>query len=286
MARILIAGCGYLGSALGARLLSESHTVWGLRRRAGALPPGLRAIEADLSIPSTLRELPGELDFVVYAVAPGGRDEPLYRAACVDGLENLLEALRATGQHPSRLLFISSTAVYGQEKGEWVDEQSPTEPSHFSGRLLLEGEALALGGPFPGHVLRLGGIYGPRRAGLLDRVRSGRAVYRASPPRYLNRIHLADCVGALCHLLSLPDPAPVTLGVDDDPADERTVLQWMAGSLGAPPPRAAGPEEAEAEARRGRGNKRCKNARLKASGYRFLHPTFREGYRELIESMS
>lgn len=288
MARVLIAGCGYLGSALGARLLSESrpepHSVWGLRRRAGALPAGLRAIEADLSIPSTLREIPGDLDFVVYAVAPAGPDDPLYRAACVDGLRNLLDTLRASGEHPSRLVFVSSTAVYGQEKGEWVDETSPAEPSHFTGRRLLEGEALALEGPFPATVLRLGGIYGPRRTGLLQRVRSGRAVYRPSHPQYLNRIHLTDCVGALRHLLALPDPAPVYLGVDDDPADERTVLQWLAGALGAPPPRAAGPDEEER--RRVRGNKRCKNARLKASGYRFLFPTFREGYSELIESMS
>lgn len=285
MARTLIAGCGYLGSSLGQRLLLDAHSVWGLRRRAGALPAGLRAIEADLAIPNTLRELPGDLDYVVYSVAPAGPDEPLYRSACVDGLRNLLEALRVGGQHPSRLLYVSSTGVYGQEKGEWVDETSPAEPPHFTGRRLLEGEALALGGPFPASVLRLGGIYGPRRTGLLDRVRSGRAIYRASPPRYVNRFHLADCVGALRHLLTLPDPAPVYLGVDDDPADERTVLQWMSGALGAPPPRAAGPEEEEVEGKRGRGNKRCKNARLKASGYRLAYPTFREGYRELIETM-
>jgi nucleoside-diphosphate-sugar epimerase len=285
MSRTLIAGCGYLGSALASRLLLDGHHVWGLRRRAGALPAGVRAIEADLSIPSTLRELPGDLDSVVYAVAPAGPDEPLYRAACVDGLRHLMEALRAGGQHPSRLLYVSSTGVYGQEKGEWVDETSPTEPTHFSGQRLLEGEALALGGPFPACVLRLGGIYGPRRTGMLDRVRSGRAVYRPSPPRYVNRFHLADCVGALRHLLALPAPAPVYLGVDDDPADERTVLQWLAGALGAPPPRAAEPEEEAVEGKRGRGNKRCKNARLKASGYRLAYPTFREGYRDLIEAL-
>ena len=114
MARVLIAGCGYVGAALGAALDRDSHAVFGLRRRAGALPWGVRPIEADLCIPSSLRELPTQLDFVFFAAAPGGRDDALYRALYVEGLRNLTAALAEQKQEPKRIFFTSSTAVYGQ----------------------------------------------------------------------------------------------------------------------------------------------------------------------------
>jgi nucleoside-diphosphate-sugar epimerase len=131
-------------------------------------------------------------------------------------------------------------------------------------------------------VVRFGGIYGPRRTGLLERVRKGRAVYREHPPHYTNRIHLADCAGVLRHVLALPDPASLYLGVDSEPVEERTVMTWLAGALGAPPPRAASSGEQSDEPR---GNKRCRNERLVSSGYGLAYPSFREGYRALIETL-
>jgi nucleoside-diphosphate-sugar epimerase len=283
MARILIAGCGDVGAALGELLAAESHTVWGLRRRPLSLPPGVHPIEADLTAPATLRELPSGLDVVFYMASPSGSEDVLYRAAYVDGTRCLLEALVRQDQQPSRVILVSSTAVYGQDGGEWVDESSPTEPRHFSGARLLQAESILLRGPFPGTVVRFGGIYGPRRTRLIDRVRTGSAAYRDDPPLYTNRIHRDDCAGALRHLMHLEDPASVYLGVDSEPADERTVLRWLAGVLGAPPPHRAA--QSEAGPPRTRGNKRCRNARLLASGYAFRYPTFREGYRAVIEGM-
>jgi nucleoside-diphosphate-sugar epimerase len=280
MARVLIAGCGYLGAALGAVLDRDSHAVFGLRRRAGALPWGVRPIEADLCIPSTLRELPPQLDFVFFAAAPGGRDDALYRALYVEGLRNLTAALAEQKQEPKRIFFTSSTAVYGQQDGEWLDESSPTEPTGFSGRRLLEAEALLFEGPTAATVVRFGGIYGPRRTSLVERVRTGRMVYQADPPRFTNRIHRDDCAGALRHLMSLPEPERLYLGVDSEPAAEADVTRWLAGVLGAPPPR-AGAAEATPDPSRS-GSKRCRNDRLLASGYEFQYPTFREGYTAVL----
>ena len=93
MTRLLIAGCGYVGAALGQVLARESHSVWGLRRRPASLPPAIRPFEADLSIPVSLKQLPADLDFVFYLASPGGNDDALYRATYVDGLRHLLEAL-------------------------------------------------------------------------------------------------------------------------------------------------------------------------------------------------
>jgi nucleoside-diphosphate-sugar epimerase len=275
MARILIAGCGYVGSALGALLVAKSDTVWGLRRRPAELPPGIRRLEADLSVPTSLRDLPIDLDYVVYAVSPGGYDDAHYRSAYVDGPRHLFEAFEHQRLRPRRVFFVSSTAVYGQSGGSWVDEMSPAQPESFAGRRVLEGECVAREGPCPVTVLRLGGIYGPRRTQLIDRVRAGSALYAADPPRYTNRIHRDDCAGVLAHLLSLESPAPLYLGVDSDPAPEREVYRWLAERLGVPAP----PEDMDA----GPGaSKRCSNARLLASGYRLHYPSFRDGYAELL----
>ncbi len=283
MARILIAGCGYVGTELGLRLAAERHVVWGLRRKPSGLPEPIRPVEADLSVPGSLGEVPADLDFVVYAVAPAGPDDLLYKAALVDGLRNLLGALRERGAHPSRVVLVSTTGVYGQQNGEWVDENTPEQPADYRGERALEGERLLRESAYPYSIVRFGGIYGPRRTGLLERVRTGRAVYREDPPRYTNRIHLADCVGVLRQVLALPDPASLYLGVDSEPVEERTVMTWLAGALGAPPPRAAASGEADDGPR---SNKRCRNERLVASGYALVYPSFREGYRALIETLS
>ncbi len=283
MARVLIAGCGYVGTELGLRLASERHAVWGLRRKTSGLPEPIQPLEADLSVASSLAGIPADLDFVVYSVAPAGSDDLLYKAALVDGLRNLLGALRERSAHPSRVVLVSTTAVYGQQGGEWVDEDTPEQPADFRGERALEGERLLRESSHPCSIVRFGGIYGPRRTGLLERVRTGRAVYREDPPHYTNRIHLADCVGVLRHVLALPDPASLYLGVDCEPVEERTVMTWLAGAMGAPPPRAAASGE---QGRAPSGNKRCRNERLIASGYAFVYPSFREGYRALIESLT
>lgn len=282
MARILIAGCGYVGSALGVRLAAVGHEVWGLRRTATGLPAGVHHVAADLMDPQTLRQLPPAIDTVFYTAAAAGTDDAAYRAIYVDGLRYLLEALVSQRQSPRRVFFTSSTAVYAQAHGEWVDEASPTEPEHFTGRRVLEGEQLLLTGPFPATVLRLGGIYGPGRVGLIERVRQGLARCREGSALYINRIHRDDCAGALHHLMTLPQPDTIYIGVDHEPAEQCDVLRWLAAQLGAPPPRVEALPGVEPQ--RSRTNKRCRNAKLIASGYTFRYPTFRDGYAVLLDA--
>jgi nucleoside-diphosphate-sugar epimerase len=273
--RILIAGCGYVGRALGVRVAREGAEIWGLRRSAQATElAGIRPIAADLTDPATLRDLPGDLDAVVYAASAGVSTPEAYEAAYLRGLKNLLDVVA-----PRRLVFVSSTAVYGDRQGAWTDEETPAEPDHFSGRILLEAERLTLESPAQAVVLRLGGIYGPGRERLIREVAEGRAT-RPAEPLYTNRIHRDDAAGAIAHLLALDRPEPVYLGVDSEPADLGAIYAWIAARLGRPePPPAAAP----GEGRLARGSKRCSNARLIAAGYRFAYPTFREGYGELVD---
>ncbi len=280
MAQVLIAGCGYVGTALGVRLATDGHVVWGLRRHPDPLPANISLVVADLTARETLQGLPTGLDFVFFTAAPEVSSDEDYRATYVDGLRHLLEALQRQRQPIRRIFFTSSTTVYAQSKGDWVDEGSPTEPAHFAGIRMLEAEQLVLNGPFPTTVLRLGGVYGPGRGRLVDRVRRGDAVCPEGLPVYTNRIHRDDCAGALQHLMALATPENVYVGVDDEPAEECTTLRWLAARLGVPPPRMGPPSSADW--RRHRGNKRCRNMKLVRSGYRFRYPTYREGYAALL----
>lgn len=274
--RVLIAGCGYVGTELGLRLAAvEGFEVWGLRRRVDALPQAIRPIPADLLDTGLAGRLP-VVDRVVYAAAADASTPERYRDAYVRGTENLLAALRAVESPADRFIFVSSTAVYGDAGGEWVDESTVPSPESFRGAEVLEGERTAVGGSVPTVVLRLGGIYGPGRTRLIDRVRSGEARCSPGPPVWSNRIHRDDAAGALLHLLTLPATEPVYLGVDDEPSPICDVYRYVASLVGAPEP-AVDPREAS-----GRPSKRCSNRRLRASGFDLAFPSYREGYRAIV----
>lgn len=285
--RVLIAGCGYVGQALGLRLNALGHQVWGLRRDPRSLPAEIYPLAADLGEISSLRRLPTEIDYVVYATAADRSSEDAYRVAYVDGLANLMKALLNQGQMPKRIFFVSSTAVYGQTNGEWVDESSLTEPPRFNGKILLEAESSLSTGPWPATIVRLGGIYGPTRTRWIRMVLAGDVRLYDGPPQYSNRIHRDDCAGALSHLLHLDSKSEsmcrdLYLGVDQDPAARNEVLRWLVERLELSSPPTARDSLAKSARRQRGGSKRCSSARLRASGYRFLYPTFREGYESLL----
>lgn len=280
MANILIAGCGYVGTALGSLLAAEGHTVWGLRRHPAALPSGIQPLEADLTSSETLQTLPPAVDWLFYTAAPDTHDDAAYRGVYVEGLNNLLNALSLQQAHPRRVFLTSSTGVYGESSGAWVDETSPAQPAEFGGIRLLEGERLLLDGPFPATVLRLGGLYGPGRASLIEQVRRGEIAWDDESPVYFNRIHRDDAAGALRHLMTLPDPDPIYLGVDHEPTTLAVLLDWLAQALGVPPTRPG--ESSRVRTARHPANKRCRNAKLVTSDYVFRYPTFREGYAALL----
>ena len=279
--RILIAGCGDVGTRLGLLLAAEGHEVWGARRRVEKLPKTLRGIAVDLASRDSLLGLPAEFDLVAYTAAADQSTEEAYRRAYVDGLRNVLETV---GRGAKRVLFVSSTSVYGQRHGEWVDEASPTDPAGFRGRVILEGEAILAAHGASTVAVRFGGIYGPGRTRLVDSVRSGTAVCFDDPPLYTNRIHADDCAGVLRHLGLTDDVAAVVLGVDSAPAVDGEVKRWLAHRLGVsePPPTdsktSAGP--------RSRASKRCSNRLLMASGYRFLFPDYRAGYTAVLADLA
>lgn len=276
---ILLAGCGDLGTEAGLRFAAAGHRVVGWRRSPDKLPAAIEGAAANLST-AELPPVPADTTAVVIAVAADASTEEAYRSAYLDGVAHVLDALDRDRVTPERVLFVSSTAVYGDAGGEWVDENTTPEPGGFSGRIMREAEEHLLkrlhGTGTTPVVLRLGGIYGPGRTRLIDQVRTGAAVI-PDQPRYTNRIHRDDAAGAIVHLCTMNAvPTPAYLGVDNDPAELGDVLRFLAAELGLDVP----PTDSLGSARGG--NKRCSNALLRDTGFSFKYPSFREGYRDIL----
>jgi len=276
---LLIAGCGDVGGRLGQQLNTVGWTVYGLRRSVALLPEGIRPVAADLHADACPAAWPSEaLDYLVYCAAATEHDEVGYRAAYVDGLRHVLGWLAQQGQRPKRLLFVSSSGVYGQQLGEWIDETSPAEAESYSGRIMREAEQMALHCGLPASVVRLTGIYGPGREWLLKQVRQGYRVV-SEPPLYGNRIHVDDAAGLLAYLLQA-DAGGVLLedcyiGVDNQPAPLHEVVAWLREQLDVS-------HWSEQSTVRRSGSKRCSNARARALGWAPHYPSYREGYRAIL----
>ncbi|SDX73989.1 Nucleoside-diphosphate-sugar epimerase [Pseudomonas syringae] len=276
---LLIAGCGDIGSRLANRLMSDGWAVHGLRRTVSELPDGVIGVKGDLFRAEKPEQWPtAPLDYVVYCATPSQRDETGYRMAYVEGLRNVLGWLEQCGQRPKRVIFVSSSGVYGQQNGEWVDENSTTEPGSYTGTVMLEAEQLALNSGLPATAVRLTGIYGPGRSDLSNRVRQGHSV-RIDPPIYANRIHADDAASLLAHLLQADHRGVALescyLGVDDDPAALADVVAWIREYLGVT-------EWSEDVSVQRVGSKRCSNARARALGWAPMYPDYRAGYAALL----
>lgn len=279
MVKTLIAGCGDVGTRLGLKLVSDGHEVWGIRRDISKLPSTIHGIAADLGDVDHPASLPPRLDYVVYCAAAGARNEENYRRTYINGLRNLLTRMDNKNQNPHRIIFTSSTAVYHQSHGEWVDETSETDPTGFAGQIMLEAEALITNSGYNTCIARFAGIYGPGRNHLIEQVRTRKLTVNDAAPQYTNRIHSDDCAGLIQHLMNLPDPEPLYIGVDSEPAPRSEVADWLATELGAEKPE----RNNDVSSPRGQ-NKRCRNTRLLESGYGFLYPTYREGYRNILSN--
>lgn len=288
--RIGILGCGYVGLEL-ARQLVGRHEVTGVRRSAldSIRTTGATAVQADVTDPEALAAVP-DADVLVFAASSGGRGAAEARRVYIDGLRTVLDDFADRPNPPDRLVYTSSTGVFGDHRGEWVDESTPIDPTTDKTRVLAEAERVVREAAehygIEGVVARFAGLYGPGRW-RLDR-------YLAGPVTegYLNMIHRVDAAGTLRFLIEKPLlDRSVVLVVDDEPVDKWEFADWLADQCGVDrPPKqtkadrmAAGGLSSVAR-RRLQTSKRCSNGVLKQLGYDFTYPTFREGYRAALDA--
>ena len=273
MTQCLIIGCGQLGQLLAAKLSQNNITCYGLKRDTRDLPEFIIPIEADVSKP--LDKLLPAVDYIIYTVTPNEFSELAYKQAYITGLKNSLAAITRPEQI-KRFFYISSTSVYAQKDGEWVDENSPTEPTHFAGSILLTGEAMIKTSGLNYTIIRFAGIYGGKRMRLIKHLKAGQA--RLSEENvFTNRIHESDCVGFLNYLINHSNPENLYNACDDEPASQNDILLFLAEQLDLPTPAITDQPQHPM-----RGNKRIRNAKLHESGYELIYPNYQSGYGHLF----
>ncbi|MBV9009077.1 MAG: SDR family oxidoreductase [Verrucomicrobia bacterium] len=270
MPRLLIAGCGYVGSAAARLFLHDGWQVTAWSRSGkihdGNEPPGSLSVRAvNLGDPDDVQRNSFPCDVVVHCASTSGGSADEYRRVYRDGVRNLLAAFPA-----ARVIFTSSTSVYGQRDGSWVDENSPAEAASEKAKILREAEELIL--RHAGIVLRLGGIHGPGRSFLLQAVLSGRI--SAGRDRYVNGIHRDDAAAAI-HLVITKPPSRngIFNVVDDTPALRSEIVAFLAKQLRRPLP-----QPAPRSSPRDDSNKRVSNAKLRALGWVPRYPSYTEGF--------
>lgn len=234
---------------------------------------------ADIRRPEALEGLEGSFDTAVFCAAPADSSDESYSALYVQGLETTCRFLRERSDRLKRIVFTSSTSVYADSDGDSVDERSAAEPTTFSGKRMLEAESVVHESGLPFTVVRFAGIYGPGRDFLLRKLRERSPFSRQSLARISNRIYRDDCVAVVKFLLEAENAAELYLGVDNEPARLDEICQWLVREWNLPEPILSADDEGS-----GRGNKRCINSALSAVGYKFLAPTFREGFSEMLKA--
>ncbi|MFC4990268.1 SDR family oxidoreductase [Saliphagus infecundisoli] len=290
--RVALLGCGYVGIELGRQLRDAGHEPIGVRRSPEGIEriedAGLEAVRADVTDRGDLERVP-DADSVVFAASSGGRGADAAREIYVEGLRTAIEAFGERDSPPDRLVYTSSTGVYGDHGGDWVDEETPIEPTTEKTRVLAEAEQIAIeesaGYGIAGTVARYAGLYGP------DRYRLERYLDGPVTEGYLNMVHQEDAAGAVRYLLAENlARGEVVQVVDDEPVSKHAFADWLADECGVERPEKQSKEERLAEGdlseparRRILTSKRCSNAKLRELGYEFAYPTFREGYRAAIE---
>lgn len=292
--RVAILGCGYVGFELGRQLQEAGHDPIGVRRSDDGVgtiqDAGIDAVQADVTDADSLERIP-DVAAVVFLASSGGRDAEAARAVYVDGLRTAIDHFGTRQNAPEHVVYTSSTGVYGDHGGGFVDETTPLEPTTEKTQVLADAEqtlhdrteAHAVNGT----VVRFAGLYGP------DRYRLRRYVEGPVTAGYLNMIHRDDAAGVV--RFALTDEAAggqdVLLAVDDEPVDKWAFADWLTDECGVDRParvskaeRLAAEGLSEATRRRLTTSKRCSNERLRELGYDYEYPTFREGYRDAIDA--
>ncbi|PKO24986.1 MAG: NAD(P)-dependent oxidoreductase [Betaproteobacteria bacterium HGW-Betaproteobacteria-8] len=274
----LIVGCGDLGGVVADLLNQQGFPVTGVRHSQAPGPDGVPLIQADVTDAASLEPLAAvRPQILLYCVAADAQTDESYKAHYVDGLRNVLAVLEPC-KSLRHVFFVSSTRVYGQQTDDWLDENSPAQPSDFGGLRLYEAESLLETLNIPYTILRLSGIYGPGRTRLLQLAKTPQAWPLKNS--WTNRIHRDDAAAFIAHCVTKADMGEVLaqlyLVTDSQPVPQYEVLQWLAVKQGTDMAVVSMPPV--------EGGKRLSNRRLLDSGFNLRYPDYQAGYGQLLAS--
>jgi len=275
MAKILIIGCGDLGQAVAIKLYSQDHHITGLKRHPPINKQSIHYIKADISKIETLDSLTGDFQQAIIILSPDSSSTEAYRTVFETGINNLLLALNKN----TSITFISSTRVYAEINGEWVNEQTPANAFDPKSRLILQAENKILAHNPLNTIIRFSGIYGRTKGYFLQQIKNANPIQQ-HPSYYTNRIHRSDCIGVIVHLINKKIAReklePLYLATDSEPSPKWDVACYLAKQLSNKPPIASSKSEQNSQ------NKRISNQRLIDSGYTFKFPSYQLGYQKII----
>lgn len=275
----MIVGCGWLGTAIGRGLVARGDRAVGVRRTttaAGDLEAaGIEPLIADVTAADFPRAISDDIGAVVVCVSPRERSPRAYRETYVEVNRAVLDAVRALPIEA--YVYTGSTGVFGQSEGGVMDEQTVPAPADDAALALVEAEEVVVGAArqarVPTRVVRLSGLYGPGRLGVIERVRSGRLALGGGDDAWMNWCHLDDAARVVLAAVDRGHPGGVYHGSDAHPARRREVVTWIASRLGIDAPD-GGPAPPGGR----RSNRRISSARTRAElALDLLYPSFRDG---------
>jgi nucleoside-diphosphate-sugar epimerase len=273
---VLVAGCGFVGLPLARNFVSsgwETHAITASEAAAARLQEEpFPAYAMDITDHTSLRDLRSRsFDVVIHCASSGRGDAADYAAVFFAGTQNLMAGLEYR-----RLVFTSSTSVYAQTDGSWVDETSPANPMRETGRILRRTEELVLAAG--GTVARLAGLYGPERCAPLQKLLEGRAMIGGDGVRTINALHQLDAAKAL-QFLAETESIGLFNVVDNHPVAEIDWFRYVCQRLNKPLPPDGPPDLGR---KRGWTNKRVSNQKLRSLHWNPIYPTFKEGLAETL----
>jgi len=238
---ILLAGCGWLGTAVAERLLARGDRVTGIRadpeRAEGLRALGIEPLPLDLADPAAAERIPRGVQAILALQSARDGSPEAYRRAYLQANATLLAAARRLDL--KALVHSGSTGVFTRSDGSEVDEATPPDAGTGTSRVLAEAERLLLGAGLPVRIVRLSGLYGPGRTGLIGRVRSGAMALGPGDSAWMNFCHRDDAAAALIAALDAGRDGAVYHASDALPMRRREVVEQVAARLGIPPPVAA-----------------------------------------------
>lgn len=277
----MVLGAGYIGLPLAKRLkeLGDNVIAWVAQQSSAESlrDEGLGVICADAAEEIAWQNNhtnSAQWDLIFFCLATRGGDVTAYRKIHRQALSNLLKHAMSD---KTKLIYCSSTSVYGNVDGSEVDEDSCAEPLVETSKILLEAEADVIA--TNGTVARLAGIYGPGRGFLFKKFMKGEATLEQGGQRWMNQIHRDDAIAALLHLAHFEESSGQIYNITDkQPTQYITFYKWLSETFHKKMPPEANANDLGKPKRRGRTNKRVLNHKLEASGFTFRYPTFCEGY--------